>query len=277
MGDKVIVKETDPNIFFNKKFDNTLKICMIGKSGSGKTKLLTNFLLPMLWKEYRFMYLIHGVKYKENPYKNLIHDNHQFYCQTVDEVNSIMKCIKEYAEFINEDKMKDRIPMTHRKILIICDDLGDVGSKSSYIDDCFIKHRHLGIGIIILGQKYTFFSTTSRGNSSHLCFSSLEDIENMIGKTYKLNFPHKLVSEIYLKYNNDKIQNNLILHLDDNGKNRISVINKDDIKPLYNSILDKTYSKINYAMENKCEMCLDKKICNHIYDSNVTSYYLKNH
>lgn len=275
MSNKLIVKETNTNIFFNHKFDSTIRICMIGKSGSGKTRLLTGKFLQILWKEYKFIYLIHGIKYQNNPYKNLIHENHQFYCKNLEEINTTVNMIKEYAEYLNTDIMKSKIPETHRKILIICDDLGDDGSKSYMLDDCFIKHRHLGIGIIILGQKYTFFSTTARGNSTHFTFSSLEDIENMLGKTYKLNFPHKLVNGIYLRHNTDKEHNNLILHLDDGGENRISIINKNNIIPKYTNILDKTYSKINYAKENKCDLCVDKKICNHIYDSKSTTYYLK--
>jgi hypothetical protein len=275
MTNKIIVKETNTNIFLNVKYDTTIKMCMIGKSGSGKTRLLTGVIIPLLWKEYKFIFLIHGVKYQINPYKNLIHENHQFYCQNVDEINSVMNNIKEYAEYLNTEKVKSKIPSQHRKILIICDDLGESGSKSSLIDDCFIKHRHLGIGIIILGQKYTFFSTTARGNCTHFSFSSLEDIENMLGKTYKLNFPHKLLNEIYLKYNDEKTNNNLILHLDDGGENRISIINKNNIVPKYTYILDKTYSKINYAKENKCNLCSNKEICNHIYDSKSTTYYLK--
>ena len=274
MTNKITVKETNTTIFFNTKYDSTIKMCMLGKSGSGKTRLLTGMILPVIWKEYRFIYLIHGVKYQNNPYKSLIHDNHQFYCQDADQINGTMNNIKEYAEYLNSDIVKNKIPENHRKILIICDDLGESGSKSSLIDDCFIKHRHLGIGIIMLGQKYTFFSTTARGNCTHLSFSSLEDIENMLHKTYKLNFPHKLVSEIYLKYNNERMQNNLILCLDDCRENRISIVNKNDIVPKYTNILKYTYSKIQYAIQNKCELCKDASICGHVYDSNSTTYYL---
>jgi len=274
MNNKIIVKETDLKIFFNKKFDNTLKMCMIGKSGSGKTKLLTQILLPVLWKEYKFIFLLHGIKYQSNPYKDLIHDNHQFYCNSLDDINRYMNVIKEYAEYLNTEKLKNKLPESHRKILIICDDLGENGSKSVLIDDCFIKHRHLGIGIIILGQKYTFFSTIARGNSTHISFSSLEDIENMLGKAYKINFPHKLMSEIYIKYNKGNEQNNIILNIDDGGDNRVSILNKE-IKYDPINILNKTYSKINYAKNNKCELCLDKNICNHIYDTNSSTYYYK--
>lgn len=272
---KIRIKDADLNIFRRYKFDNTIKMCMLGKSESGKTTLLKYLLSKILYKEYKFMYLLTTSPYVNNPYVGFIPDEHTFVCskeRALEDIDTYLTNILDYAYYLhNSDKIKDKIPLKYKKILVICDDLEEYGAKSKLINSIFTSQRHVGIGIIKLGQRYTHFSKTARENSQIFTLSSIDGINDFIDKTYKSIFPPNEIIDFAMKmYNNEtrNITHNMILDLTNLGEDRISIISKEKTYSV-DPIIHKIYSKSRYAMINKCDECKDKDICSHNFDNNT--------
>lgn len=270
---KLNIEDTNLSIFRRYKFDNTIKMCMLGKSESGKTTLLKYLISKVFYKEYKFIFLLTTAPYVKNPYIGFIPDEHIFRCpkeKLVDSVDIYVTNILEYAFYLhNNSNVKDKIPLRYKKMLIVCDDLEEGGSKSKMLDSVFTSQRHNGIGIIILGQRYIHFSKTARENSQIFTLSSIDGIADFIDKAYKNIFPASEIVNFAMQMYNTKSRNishNIILELNNLGNDRISIINKE---MTYNpdNIIHKIYSKSKYAMLNKCELCKDKDICSHAFDN----------
>jgi Poxvirus A32 protein len=148
----------------SKLFPNSIRACIIGKSGSGKTNLLLNFLLKIGFLDYDHIYLF-GKSLHQPEYQFLIECLENGYDK--DEILDLIAIYKTSQTMpILSRKESNPIAITYgidvldpelldprEKNLVIFDDL--MLEKQQKIENYFTRGRHNNIDSFYLSQNYT--------------------------------------------------------------------------------------------------------------------------
>jgi hypothetical protein len=170
-------------------------MCVVGKSGSGKTMAIINMLTNknMLDDVFDFVYLFSGIKPDPELIKPLKLPQHQVFNDfTEDDVKTLMTKMERSVE-------KNGMKNTPSVLFIFDDILGKPKFlKSETMSKLITTNRHMNISVIILSQYFRKLPPVVRTNASYYMVfpSSLVEIEKVADELCPPNISKKKFIDI---------------------------------------------------------------------------------
>ena len=195
------------------------RLCVIGRSGSGKSCLTLNMLIKYL--RYDNFVLISKTA-RLQPQFDLI-------CDLAELFPSKFKIYENVLSFHLKDVAK-----TKKNIIVVDDYMEESEKEQLYINKLFIKSRHYNCSTIYLAQSYFKISQRSRGSSNYFIFfrvNSTKEI-NRIHKEVAAELTQEEFHDLFISATEAEGENWGYLMIDTNAKNVHEKFRKD-MKCLY--------------------------------------------
>ena len=204
-----VFKTNKEDIFQPSCVDNELlprlptSICVVGKSGSGKTNAIISMLTnkKMLDDVFDFIYLFSGIKPDPELIEPLKLPKHQVFNNfEEDDIKRIMDKMEKTVE-------KNGMSKTPSVLFILDDILGKPKFlKSSTMSKLITTNRHMNISVIILSQYFRKLSPVIRTNCSfYMIFpSSMVELEKVSDELCPPNMSKRKFIEIMQFATSDK-------------------------------------------------------------------------
>jgi len=204
-----VFKTNKDEIFQPSCVDNELipklstSMCVIGKSGSGKTNSVISMLTNerMLKDAFDFIYLFSGIKPDQELIEPLKLPKHQVFNDF--EEDDVKKIMDKMEKTVEKNGMKNT-----PSVLFIFDDI--LGKpkflKSSTMSKLITTNRHFNISVIIMSQYFKKLPPVIRTNCSYYMIfpSSMVEIEKVSDELCPPNMSKRKFIEIIQFATDDK-------------------------------------------------------------------------